>query len=201
MFGTIPRSVRYFRGKSPVHGDRKGWQNGLSNRLLFRTYRVLTLLILLIFTTGCVNDEDRQSEIRNKVVAGEYEEAARLAREYFADDKPTLLIALEYVAFQKTKALKEAYKNCLIIEDVNWSTDRSGATKVTGKLLNKGNKTITGYGIKVVCRQEGKVVHEARARWVAEIGPGEHEDFECIITGFVGCEGVAASVEDLGLKD
>ena len=162
--------------------------------------RVLISVVLLVFTVGCVNDEDRQSEIRKKVSAGEYEEAATLAREYFADDKQVLLVALEYIAVRKKEALKQAYKNDLTIENLNWSTDRSGVTKVAGTLFNRGNKTITGFGIKAVCTRGGQVVREARARLVAEIGPGRHENFKCMIEGLDGCEDLTARVEDLGLK-
>jgi len=167
---------------------------------LFSKCRVLISIVLLVLTVGCVNDEDRQSEIRKKVIAGEYEEAATLAREYFADDKRILLVALEYIAVRKNEALKQAYKNYLIIENLNWSTDRSGVTKVAGTLFNRGNKTITGFGIKAVCTREGQVVHEARARWVAEIGPGMYENFECMIEGHDDCEDLTARVEDLGVK-
>ena len=164
-------------------------------------FRVLIFVVLLILTIGCVKDEDRRDEVRKKVIAGEYEEASRLAKEYFADDKRILLVTQEYIAFEKKKALTEAYKNRLIIENLNWSTDRSGVTGVAGKLLNRGNKTITGFGIKIACRRAGKVVHETRAQWIAEIGPGMYEDFEATIEGLGECEDLVAIVVDLGLKD
>lgn len=158
-------------------------------------------MVLLIAAVGCANGENRQEEIRKKVNAGEYEAAARLAQAYFADDKRTLLVALEYIAVQEKKALKKAYTNLLIIENLNWSTDRPGVTKVSGKLVNTGNKTITGFGIKAACRRDGGVVHEARARWVAEIGPDMNRDFEFIMEGVEGCQDLTATVEDLGLRN
>ena len=193
--------ARYFWRKLPAHCYWKGRQSGWINRPLFSKWLWLIFVVLLGLTIGCVNDENKQSEIRKKVIAGEYEEAATLAQKYFADDKRILLVTLEYIAVQKNKALKKAYRKHLIIENLNWSTDRSGVTKVAGKLLNSGNKTITGFGIKAACRREGRVVREARGRWISEIGPGVYEDFECMVEGLGDCDDLTATVEDLGLKD
>ena len=73
-------------------------------------------LILLVLLTGCAADEDKQEEIKEKVRAGEHDEAVRLAHEYLGDDKRVLLVMLEYIAYEKGKAVKEAYKKTLSLK-------------------------------------------------------------------------------------
>jgi len=97
--------------------------------------------VLLALLAGCVDDRDRQNEIKEKVRGGDYEEAARLAHQYFSLDKRILLVTLEYIADQKSRAAKEAYKNNVVIQDVEWSTNRSGGTVVVGRVLNRATKS------------------------------------------------------------
>lgn len=201
MFGAILTAVRYLQHKLPAHGYRKIRQSRLVKRPLFSRCRGLIFVLLLFLTVGCSDDLNRQDEIRRKVIAGEYEEAELLAHKYFADDKGILLITLEYIAVQKDKAHKKAYTKHVKIENLHWSTDPSGDTRVAGKLLNTGDKTITGFGIKAVCRSGGEVIREARARRIAEIRPGAYEDFEWMIEGWEDCDDLTAIVENLGLKD
>lgn len=73
-------------------------------------------LILFVLLTGCAADEDKQEEIKEKVRAGEHDEAVRLAHEYLGDDKRVLLVMLEYIAYEKGKAVKEAYKKTLSLK-------------------------------------------------------------------------------------
>ena len=174
----------------------RGW----SNRSLFPKAQGLVFVFLLCFVPGCVNDEDRQTEIRQKVIAGECEEARKLAHEYFADDKRILLVTLEYIATQEKKALREAYKNNVLIENLRWSTDGSGVVKVSGRLRNRGDKTITGFGNRAACARTGEVVRTVPAGRLANIQPGMYEDFEFIIKGFKDCDDITAHVIDVGLK-
>ena len=172
---------------------------GKSNRLSFSKGAGL-VVVLLCLTAGCVNDADRQSEIRQKVIAGEYDEAVRLAHEHFADDKRILLVTLEYIATQKNKALRQAYKANASIGNVRWSKGGSGVARVSGRLLNRGDKTITGFGIRAACTRDGEVVQKARASRLSDIAPGKHEDFEFVIKDFEDCDDITAQVVDLGLK-
>lgn len=161
----------------------------------------LFLLLLLALLAGCVSDQDRQNEIKEKVRVGDYEEAVRLAHQYFSLDKGMLLVTLEYIADQKSKAIKEAYKNNVVIQDVDWSTDQSGGTVVVGKVLNRGDKTITGFGISIACKRDGKAVHAVRAAYSGPISPGMSKEFRRDIDGLTGCQDISIDVVDLGLKD
>jgi hypothetical protein len=162
----------------------------------------LCLLVLLALLAGCgVSDQARQDEIKEKVGGGDYEEAARLAHQYFSDDKRILLVMLEYIGDQKSKADKEAYKDNVVIQDVDWSTDRSGGTVVVGRVLNQGDKIITGFGISIVCKRDGKTVHAVRAAYPGPIPPGMSEAFRREIGGLTGCHDISIDIVDLGLKD
>jgi hypothetical protein len=180
-------------------GTALGGQPG--NRSSFRKRRGLILLVLLVLILGCTGDEKRQSEIREKVLAGQHEEAVRLAHEYFADDKRILLVTLEYIAAQKKKALSQAYRSSVLIEELAWFEEGSGAAKIAGRLFNRGSRAVTGLGIRAQCRREGKVVREVRALCVAEIEPGAREDFECVIKGFVDCDDITAELVEVGLRE
>ncbi len=168
----------------------------------FRSANRLFLLVLLALLAGCgVSDQDRQNEIKAKVGVGDYEEAARLAHEYFSDDKRILLVMLEYIGDQKSKANKEAYKNNVVIQDVEWSKDRSGGTVVVGRVLNLGDKTITGFGISIACKRDGKAVHAARVAYPGPISPGMSKEFRRDIDSLNGCGDISIDIVDLGLKD
>ena len=158
-------------------------------------------LILLVLLTGCAADEDKQEEIKEKVRAGEHDEAIRLAHEYLGDDKRVLLVMLEYIAYEKGKAVKEAYKKNVVIEDVDWSTDSSGVTAVVGRLLNRGDKTVTGIGMRIACIREGKTVREMRATFPDQIPPGASKAFQRKLDGFTDCHDLSIHIIDLGLKD
>jgi len=159
------------------------------------------LLVLRALLAGCVDDRDRQNEIKEKVRGGDYEEAARLAHQYFSLDKRILLVTLEYIADQKSRAIKEAYKNNVVIQDVEWSTDRSGGTVVVGRVLNQGDKIITGFGISIVCKRDGNTVHAARAAYPGPISPGTSGAFRRDIDGLTDCHDISIDIVDLGLKD
>jgi len=161
-----------------------------------------TVVLLVLFTlmTGCTADEDHQKEIRDKVRRGEHEEAVNLAHKYFADDKRVLLVTLEYIADQKHKALKKAYIKNVTIEDVDLRTEASGGKKVIGRLVNKGNKTITGFGIKAGCERNGRIVHEVRTRYLADIGPGMSSAFQCEARDLANCDTISVEIIDLGLR-
>jgi len=162
----------------------------------------LCLLVLLALLAGCgVSDQARQDEIKEKVGCGDYEEAARLAHQYFSLDKRILLVTLEYIADQKSRAIKEAYKNNVVIQDVEWSTNRSGGTVVVGRVLNRGDKIITGFGISIVCKRDGNTVHAARAAYPGPISPGSSEAFRRDIDGLADCHDISIDIVDLGLKD
>jgi hypothetical protein len=157
--------------------------------------------IVFVLLTGCAADEDKRKEIKEKVRAGEHDEAVRLAHEYLGDDKRVLLVMLEYIAYEKGKAVKEAYKKNVVIEDVDWSTDSSGVTAVVGRLLNRGDKTVTGIGIRIACIREGKTVRGIRATYPDQIPPGASKVFQRKLDGFTDCHDLSIHIIDLGLKD
>ncbi len=133
--------------------------------------------------------------------AGEYEEAEKLAYKYFADDKRVMLVTLEYIAHQKDKALKEAYKVNVSIDEVRWSIDPSGVTTVLSRFVNRGNRTITGLGIKVGLLKGGRLVHEVRASYLLEVGPSSSGPFQCRIEALADFDDISIDIIDLGFKD
>jgi len=165
-----------------------------------RPHTRLAFLVVFALMAGCTPNADQQREIREKVRGGEHEEAVRLAHKYFADDKRVLLVTLEYIKDQKDKAVKRAYKKNVVIGDVNLQTEPSGVRKVIGRVMNKGNRTITGFGIKAACKKDGRVVHEVRNLYLIEVAPGMSDVFQCGTDGFADCDDVSVEIIDLGLK-
>ena len=165
-----------------------------------RPHKRLVLLLVFALITGCAADEDQQREIREKVKGGEHEEAMRLAHKYFADDKRVLLVTLEYIEDQKDKAVKQAYKKHVIIGDVDLKAKPSGATKVIARVMNQGDRVITGFGIKAACIKDGRVVHEVRNRYLTEIASGMSHMFQYETDDFADCDDVSVEIIDLGLK-
>lgn len=172
---------------------------------LVRTYisRSLLLLFLLLPAAGCSKEEEQRDAIRQKVQAGDYEEATRWAHQYFDDDKRVRLVTLEYIAEQKNKALKEAYKRRVAIQDVQWPSDRvePGSFSVVGRLINQGDKTITGFGLRIACIKDGKAIHETRAVYAQTVLPGFSTEFRQPVDSFSGCQDVTIQIIDLGIKD
>jgi hypothetical protein len=167
-----------------------------------RPWSLIRFIFLVIFAlaTGCTPHQDRQGDIREKVKSGAHEEAARLAHQYFADDKRALLITLEYIADQKNKAVKQAYKKNVVIGDVSLRAEPSDLNKIVGRIMNQGDRTITGFGIKAACKKDGRVVHEVRNRYLIEIAPGMSRTFRCVTDDFADCDDVSVEIIDLGLK-
>jgi hypothetical protein len=162
--------------------------------------RIAAWLIVFVLLTGCAADEDKQQKIKDKVRAGHYDEAVRSAQEYLGDDKRVLLVMLEYIAYEKGRAEQEAYKKNVAIEDVNWSTDSSGVMVVVGRLENRGDKTVTGMGMRIACIREGKTVRGKRATYRDQIPPGASKAFQLELDGFTDCHDLAIHIIDLGLK-
>jgi hypothetical protein len=165
-----------------------------------RPHTRLIFFVVFAVMAGCTPHEDQQREIREKVRAGEHDEAVRLAHKYFADDKRVLLVTLEFIEDQKDKAVKQAYKKNVVIGDVSLQTEPSGINKVVGRVMNQGHSTITGFGIKASCKKDGRVVHEVRNRYLIDIAPGMSHGFQCATDGFANCDDVSVEIIDLGLK-
>jgi hypothetical protein len=167
------------------------------------------LLFLLLSAAGCSQDEEKQSAIREKVRAGDYEEAARWAHQYFDDDKRMLVVMLEYIADQQSKARKGAYNRHVVIQDVQLLHERSDQfyrsesrpDMVIGRLVNRGDKTITGFGLRVACIKDGKTLRETRALFAQAVPPGLSTVFRQPVDGFTDCQDVTIQIIDLGIKD
>jgi hypothetical protein len=84
---------------------------------------------------------------------------------------------------------------------VDWSTDSSGVTAVVGRLLNRGDKTVTGIGIRIACIREGKTVRRIGATYTDQIPPGASKVFQRKLDGFTDCNDLSIHIIDLGLKD
>jgi hypothetical protein len=165
--------------------------------------RGLVFLFLLLPAAGCGNEEEKRDAIQEKVRAGDYEEAARWAHQYFENDKRILLVTLESIAEQQSKAMKEAYKRRVVIEDVQWPSDKDqhGSPLVVGRLINQGGKTITGFGLRIACMRDAKAIRETRALYVETVPPGLSTVFRQPVDGFTGCQDITIQIVDLGFQD
>jgi hypothetical protein len=164
-------------------------------------FLMTSVLLFLVLFTGCVSDEERQREIREKAEAGQYEEAERLAFEYFAADKLLLLISLEYIADKKDKALKRAYKHIFLIDDWDWAKDRDGRVKVDGRVVNQGDRTVTGFAIRIEYVKNGEVIDRVAFTESEEIKPGMYKEFERTKYGLSDCDQVFIDVVDFAIKN
>jgi len=164
-------------------------------------FRIMFVLISLFLCSGCVSDEDRQGEIREKAKAGGYEEAERLAFKYFAADKLLLLISLEYINDQKTKALKEFYKDNLLVDEWEWKEVGYGLINVDGRVINQGDRTVTGFAIKIEYMKKGKVIDRVILTETKEIMPATYQQFEHTKRCLKSCDEVSVYIVDFAIKE
>ena len=163
--------------------------------------RIMFVLISLFLCSGCVSDEERQREIRGKAEVGEYEEAERLAFKYFAADKLLLLISLEYINDQKTKALKRFYKDNLLVDEWEWKEGRDGLITVDGRVINQGDRTVTGFAIRIEYMKKGKVIDRVIVTENKEIMPATYQKFEHTKRCLKGCDEVSVDIVDFAIKE
>ncbi len=162
---------------------------------------MMLVLISLFLCSGCVSDEERQREIRGKTEIGEYEEAERLAFKYFAADKLLLLISLEYINDQKTKALKRFYKDNLLVDEWEWKEVRDGLIAVDGRVINQGHRTVTGFAIKIEYMKKGEVIDRVIVTENKEIMPGIYQQFDHTKRCLKGCDEVSVDIVDFAIKE
>ncbi len=159
------------------------------------------VLISLFLCSGCVSDEERQREIRGKAEVGEYEEAERLAFKYFAADKLLLMISLEYINDQKTKALKKFYQDNLLVDEWEWKKVRDGLITVEGRVINQGDRTVTGFAIKIKYMKKGKVIDRFILTEMKEIMPDTFQQFDHTKRCLKGCDEVSVDIVDFAIKE
>lgn len=164
-------------------------------------FRMMFVLMSLFLCSGCVSDEERQREIREKAEVGEYEEAERLAFKYFEADKLLLLIGLEYINVQKTEALKGLYKDNLLVDELEWNEVGNSYIKVDGRVINQGDRTVTGFAIKIEYMKNGKVIDRVIFTETKEIIPATYQQFERTHRCLKGCDEVSVDIVDFAIKE
>jgi hypothetical protein len=169
--------------------------------MVISLFRMMFVLMSLFLCSGCVSDEDRQREIREKTKAGEYEEAERLAFKYFAADKLFLLTSLEYINDQKTKTLKEFYNDNLLVDEWEWNEVGDGYIKVNGRVMNQGDRTVTGFAIKIECMKNSKMIDRIIFTETKEIMPATFQQFEHTQRCLNGCDEVSVDIVDFAIKE
>ena len=162
---------------------------------------MMFVLMSLFLCSGCVSDEKRQREIREKAEVGEYEEAERLAFKYFEADKVLLLIGLEYINVQKTEALKGLYKDNLLVDELEWNEVGNSYIKVDGRVINQGDRTVTGFAIKIEYMKNGKVIDRVIFTETKEIIPATYQQFERTHRCLKGCDEVSVDIVDFAIKE
>ena len=161
----------------------------------------LVLLAFAFLGAGCGTDVEGKRKIDEKIEAGQYEEAVKLAHKYFSADKLLLLSNLEYIAYRREKSLKNEYKKNLSLQVCSWENKETGSIYVAGKVFNAGEMTITGFSIKITCIQNGEAVGSASIFEKGHILPGKEGKF----TGSKPClqdhDGVSIEILDFGLME
>lgn len=192
-----------FQNRNPCPPPNSGIFDGRGPlRFMLKSLcRIMFVLISLFLCSGCVSDEERQREIGGKAEVGEYEEAKRLAFKYFAADKLLLLTSLEYINKQKTKALKRFYKDNLLVDEWEWKEVRDGYIKVDGRVINQGDRTVTGFAIKIEFMKKGKVIDRAIVTENKEIMPATYQQFEHTKRCLKGCDEVSVDIVDFAIKE
>ena len=192
-----------FQNRNPCPPPNSGIFDGRGPlRFMVKSlFRMMLVLISLFLCSGCVSDKERQREIREKTEVGEYEEAERLAFKYFAADKLLLLISLEYINDQKTKALKRFYKDNLLVDEWEWKEVGYGHIKVDGRVINQGDRTVTGFAIKIEYIRKGKVIDRVILTETKEIMPAMYQQFEHTKRSLKGCDEVSVDIVDFAIKE
>ena len=164
-------------------------------------FLIIFSLLFLTLCTGWVSEEDRQREIRGKANAGEFEEAKKLAFEYFAADKLLLMVSLEYIAGQEEKTLKNVYKHNFLLVDCDRRKDKYGHIMVDVRVSNKGEKTVTGFAVRIECVKNGEMINRDIFTKIEEIEPGTYKTFERTKPEFQDCDEVSIDIIDFAVKD
>ena len=168
--------------------------------MLKRIVACAFLVIVLGLFLGCDSDELKERKIRDKLSLGQFDEAERLAREYFADDKLLLLTSLSSIAELREKALKEAYKEKLHILHWDSSIEGKGATRITGRLKNTGDRAVSGFALRMTYFKEGKVLKVVTHTQVQDIDPGGSSDFVFQDSALHGYDKRLLEVQDFALR-
>ena len=160
---------------------------------------LLSALVLVLFF-GCDGDELKERMIREKLNAGQYDEAEQLARQYFADDKLVLLTTLSAIAERRDKFIKEAYRERLFIDRWDWSVDGNGLTKIAGRIINTGDKTVSGFALRIRYLKDGKAVRAVTHTKASNIDPGGSHDFVLRDAWLHPYDKLLIEIQDFALK-
>jgi len=168
--------------------------------MLKRKVACAFLILLLAPFSGCDSDEIKEKEIRDKLSLGQFDEAERLAREYFADDKLLLLTSLSSIAELREKAAREAYEEKLRILRWDSSIEGNGATRISVRLMNSGDRTVSGFALRVTYLKEGKVLKVVTHTRVHDINPGRSGDFVFMDSGSPPYDKLLLEIQDFAMK-
>lgn len=160
----------------------------------------LLLLLAVFLISGCTKDQERREAIKKAVKMGRFEQAERMARDGFADDKLEMLLLLEYIEGQKEKAERAAYLPALSTRSWGWTRGPGGNVVVRGEVLNGGPRPLAGFALEAECLKGGRVVARGTLRKIGDVGPGKTAGFELSISGAADCDQVEIAVLDVGFQ-
>jgi hypothetical protein len=161
---------------------------------------LILCLLALMTVSGCKSDEDLKDEVRAEVRAARYEKAVELASRYFAADKLNLMVMLDYIAFQKEKASKQAYRPYIHTEVLEWERDRPGGVSLVGRIANRGDRTMTGFAVQIRYLERGAVTASSVLTRAEDIGPGKSRTFGTRERRAIRCDHVSVDLIDFALK-
>lgn len=154
----------------------------------------------LALFSGCSDDERLKQEIREDAKAGRFDEAAAKAREHFATDKLTLMVLLETIAIDRDRTEKDAYRRHLLFEAVVWEKTDAGVS-LSARVLNSGDRTLTGYGIKATLLQDAVRQESFFFSQIERIPPGGFVAFQHERKTKATFDQVRLEIHDFGLEE
>lgn len=161
---------------------------------------IAALAWLVVFSSGCSEDERLKREIREDARAGRFDEAVAKAREHFAADKLTLMVLLETIDIERNRAEKTTYRHHLTLEAVAWEKTDSGVS-LSGGIRNSGDRTLTGYGIQATLLRDIERKETFFFARIAQVPPGGLGIFRYDRKTRAPFDHVLLEIHDFGIED
>lgn len=138
-------------------------------------FRLIIMLVVVFVIAGCMSEQQKDREIMNKVVMGQYDEAERLVRKYYQNDRSKAMAW--FTSFQVLES--KLYIDKLVIQKGWKYTINGNYSYVRGRIKNTGDKTISYFKIKALYKNKNNDVLDTGYTNSANIlVPGGAKKFE-----------------------
>jgi len=75
------------------------------------------------------------------------------------------------------------------------------AASVWGSVINQGDRTVTGFAIKIEYMKKGKMIGRAILTETEEIMPATYQQFDHTKRSLKGCDEVSVDIVDFAIKE